>query len=276
MKKGGICWRLDAPATGIQNYSMSAETYLKQVNALLARIESTQVSAIQAAAQRMADSIEAGRAVHLFGSGHSVIPVLDMFPRYGSFVGFHPIMDPRLMWFSVIGPGGAPELLWLERTEGYIANALRPYQLDSRDTMLVFSHGGLNAAPVEMALAAKEQGLCVVAVTSLANYRISKATHSSGKQLADVADIVIDNCVPLEDAVVSIDGQKEKVAATSTVAAITIAMALVAEVARELRARGVSLTTFGSPNVADAGPDHNAQVYREYTAFVRRLGSPIG
>lgn len=249
---------------------------MKQVNALLGRIEGTQVSAIHAAAERMADSIEAGRAVHLFGSGHSVIPVLDIFPRYGSFVGFHPIMDPRLMWFSVIGPGGAPELLWLERVEGYVANVLRSYQLDSRDSMLVFSHGGLNAAPVEMALAAKEQGLCVVAVTSLANHNISKPTHSSGKDLADVADIVIDNCVPLEDAVVSVDGQKQKVAATSTVAAIVISMALVAEIGRELGARGVSLSTFVSPNVTDVGPDHNAQVYRDYTAFVRRLGSPIG
>lgn len=253
---------------------MSAEAYLEQVKALLTRIESTQLSIIQEAAQRMADSIESGRAVHLFGSGHSVIPVMDIFPRYGSFVGLHPIMDPRLMWFNIVGPGGARELLWLERQEGYIANVLQSYHLDPRDTMLIFSHGGLNAAPVEMALAAKERGLTVIAVTSLANHRLSAATHSSGKRLADIADIVIDNCVPPEDAAVAIEGRWEKVAAMSTVAAIVISMALVAEVARELAARQVPLSIFVSPNVAEVGGEHNLQVFQEYTSFIRRLGDP--
>jgi uncharacterized phosphosugar-binding protein len=253
---------------------MSAKVYLEKVKALSARIESTQLSAIREAAQRMADSIEAGRAVHLFGSGHSVIPVLDIFPRYGSFVGFHPIMDPRLMWFNIVGPGGARELLWLERTEGYIANVLQSYHLDPRDTMLVYSHGGLNAAPVEMALAAKEKGLTVVAVTSLANYRISTATHSSDKRLADVADIVIDNCVDPEDAAVPIEGRLERVAALSTVAVIVISMSLVAEVGQELAARQVPLSIFVSPNVAEVGPEHNKQVFQEYTSFTQRLGGP--
>jgi uncharacterized phosphosugar-binding protein len=253
---------------------MSAKAYLEQVNSLLTKIKSTQLPTIQEAAQRMADSIEAGRAVHLFGSGHSVIPVMDIFPRYGSFVGFHPIMDPRLMWFNIVGPGGARELLWLERTEGYVANVLQSYHLDPRDTMLVFSHGGLNAAPVEMAIAAKERGLTVVVVTSMANHRISAANHSSGKRLADAADIVIDNCVAPEDAAVPIEGQREKVAALSTVAVVTISMSLVAEVARELAARQVPLSTFASPNVAEIGPDHNQQVFEKYTAFIRQLGDP--
>jgi len=142
--------------------------------------------------------------------------------------------------------------------------------------MLVFSHGGLNAAPVEMALAAKAQGLTVVAVTSVANHRVSKATHSSGKRLGDVADIVIDNCVALEDAVVPLEGQVEKVGATSTVAAVTISMALVAEVGRELHARGVPLSTFVSANVAGVGRDHNLKVFEDYTAFIRGLGDAVG
>ena len=253
---------------------MSAEAYLQQVKALVARIESTQRSAIRQAALHMAGSIAAGRAVHLFGSGHSVIPVLDIFPRYGSFVGLHPVMDPRLMWCNVVGPGGARELLWLERSEGYVANVLLSYHLDPRDTMLVFSHGGLNAAPVEMALSAKKQGLAVVAVTSVANRRISRPTHSSGNHLADVADVVIDNCVDPEDASVFIAGRPEKVAALSTVAAVTISMALVAEVGRELATRGVDLSIFVSPNVPGMGAEHNRQVFQEYTSFIRRIGDP--
>ncbi len=96
----------------------------------------------------------------------------------------------------------------------------------------------------------------------------------SGKRLADAADIAIDNCVEPEDAGVPIEGRPEKVAALSTVAAISISMALVAEVGRELAARHVDLSTFVSPNVAGIGPDHNQQVFQEYTAFIRRIGDP--
>ena len=104
--------------------------------------------------------------------------------------------------------------------------------------MWVFSHGGLNAAPVEAALYAKARGLFVVAVTCAANQRTARATHSSGKKLGDIADVVIDNCAPPEDALVAIDGWPYAVAAASTVAAIAISMTLLAEVARRLAARG--------------------------------------
>jgi len=254
---------------------MSSETYLAEITELVGRIQSTQLEAIGRAAQCMADSIQAGRAVHLFGSGHAVLPVLDIFPRYGSFVGFHPLMDPRLMWFNIVGPGGARELLWLERRENYAANFLLSYNLDPRDTMLVFSHGGLNAAPLEVALAAKERGLMVVAVTSMANYRISTPTHSSGKKLADVADIVIDNCARHEDAVVPLAGRPEKVAASSTVGFTIVANALVAEVGRELNARNVPLSIFVSPTVVEVGADHNQQVFRDYAEFTRRLDDSV-
>jgi uncharacterized phosphosugar-binding protein len=99
---------------------MSATRYYDKITTLLARIHDTQTSAIEQAGQSMAKAIAAGKRVYLFGSGHSVIPVMDVFPRYGSFVGFFPLYDPRLMWWNVVGPGGARELLWLERKEGYV------------------------------------------------------------------------------------------------------------------------------------------------------------
>src|SRR5690606_28289751 len=99
---------------------MSASLYFERINGVLARIRDTQHDAITRAGGLAADVIAGGGRVYLFGSGHSVIPVMDVFPRYGSYVGFYPLYDPRLMWSNVIGPNGARELLWIERREGYI------------------------------------------------------------------------------------------------------------------------------------------------------------
>jgi uncharacterized phosphosugar-binding protein len=251
---------------------MFADQYLIESQKLLEKIRTTQMDAICRAAAAMADSIAAGRAVHLFGSGHSVIPVLDIFPRYGSYPGFHPLMDPRLMWFNITGPGGARELLWLERTEGYVKNVLLSHHLDPRDTLVVYSHGGLNAAPVEIALEAKKLGLTVVAITSIANRQINQPTHSSGKSLHDAADILIDNCAPPEDALIEIDGLQGKVAASSTLAVIAISMALVAETTGELAKRGrLPERVFVSPNVTGVPKTNNEQVFRDYEKFEAKL-----
>jgi len=247
---------------------MGDEDYLSRAGEIIAAIRRTQKEKINSAAEFFARSIQGGGRVYLFGSGHSVIPVLDIFPRYGSFIGFYPIYDPRLMWFNVVGPGGARELLWLERREGYAAVVLQSYQLEPRDTILVFSHGGLNAVPIEMAMNAKQKGLTVVSVSSLQNHQQAKAEHSSGKKLVDVSDIAIDNCVPPDDALVSVEGIKEKFAAGSTVAAVSIAMALVAETGLRLVKNGAKPHTFVSPNVG-LPADHNQSVFREHERFIQ-------
>jgi len=248
---------------------LSAEQYYNCIQEILTRIRTTQMEKIAQASEVLASAIAQGRRVYLFGSGHSVIPVLDVFPRYGSFVGFFPLYDPRLMWFNVVGPGGARELLWLERHEGYAEVFLQSYPLEAGDCMIVFSHGGRNAAPIEVALAAKKKGLTVITVSSLANMRSGSATHSTGKQLPDAADIAFDNCVPPEDALVDV-GWLERVAAGSTVAAVSIAMALVAETGARLAARGVRPPTFVSPNVNGVGKDHNEKVFESFTQALFR------
>lgn len=245
---------------------MSAQTYLDRIQGILDEIQTKEMKNIKAAAKIMAAAIRKKGRVYMFGSGHSVIPVLDIFPRYGSFVGFFPLYDPRLMWSNVIGPGGARELLWLERQEGYARVFLQSYPLEKRDVMLVFSHGGLNAAPIEMALEARSRGLKVVTVSSHANAKIGKRSHSSGKILSEVADVAIDNHVPPEDALVDV-GQIERVAAGSTVAAVAIAMSLVAETAALLARTGKVPPTFVSPNVPGVPPGHMAGVYQAFTEF---------
>jgi uncharacterized phosphosugar-binding protein len=250
---------------------MSAHKYYEKISGLLARIHQSQSEKLSRAGEVMATSIASGGRVYLFGSGHSVIPVMDIFPRYGSFVGFVPLYDPRLMWTNVVGPGGARELLWIERREGYVENFLQSYPLRNGDCMIVFSHGGLNAAPVEAAMYAQQKGLTVITVSSLANAKAARPAHSSGKVMSDFADIAIDNCVEPEDSQVDI-GMPEKVAAGSTMAVVFIAMSLVAETGARLVAKGVKPVTFVSPNVPGIEKDHNQKVFETYAKKLYERG----
>ncbi|MGQ9801892.1 MAG: sugar isomerase domain-containing protein [Candidatus Saccharicenans sp.] len=245
---------------------MSAEKYLNRIQKIIGKIQKTQLHEIRKAGKIMAEAIASGHRVYLFGSGHSVIPVMDVFPRYGSFVGFYPLYDPRLMWHNVIGPGGARELLWIERKEGYARIFLQSYSLLPGDVVVIFSHGGRNAAPIEVALEARSRGLKVITVSSHQNLKISRPAHSSGQFLSDVADVAIDNCTPPEDALVEV-GKPEKIAAGSTVAAVSVAMALVAEAGTILAKEGKLPPTFVSPNVKGVAPDHNDCVYQAFTEF---------
>ena len=249
---------------------MSARVYRERVNGVLSKIWETQMGNIEKASALMAETIAKGGLVHMFGSGHSVLPVQDMFPRYGAYPGFRPLMDMRLMWTNVIGSGGAKGLLWLERREGYAQVLFENEPIRKGDVMLVFSHGGLNAVGIEVLMEAKKRGLSTVAVTSMDNYGKREATHSSGKKLADIADVVIDNCTPAEDALVKIEGWKAPVAAGSTVAFITIAMAIVAQVAANLAAKGKTPPVFVSPNVRGIPADQMNRVYEEYAQRLKR------
>jgi len=249
---------------------VSASAYQKRITGVLGKIWETQMGNIEKASAVMAETISKGGLVHMFGSGHSVLPVQDMFPRYGAYPGFRPLMDMRLMWTNVIGSGGAKGLLWLERREGYAQVLFENEPIRQGDVMLVFSHGGLNAVGIEVLMEAKKRGLATVCVTSIDNYTKRDATHSSGRKLADVADIVIDNCTPAEDALVAIEGWKAPVAAGSTVAFITIAMAIIAQVAANLAARGQTPPVFVSPNVVGIPPDQMNRVYTEYEQRLKR------
>jgi uncharacterized phosphosugar-binding protein len=249
---------------------VSIEEYRSRITEVLDRIWSTQTETIRRACQMMAESIGHGGLVHLFGSGHSVLPVQDVFPRYGSYPVFHPLMDARLMWQNVLGSGGAKGLLWLERREGYARVLFENQPIRSADVMIVFSHGGTNAVGIEVAMEARSRGLKVIAITSMDNQRRSTATHSSGKKLSEVADLVIDNCTPAEDALVKIDGWKAPVAAGSTVAFVTIAMAIVAGVAEEIAKRGIAQPVFVSPNVAGIPPENNTNVFAAFERALKR------
>lgn len=241
--------------------------YTKAVISLLEKFADTQNEVLDHVAQECAETLGNKGLIHLFGSGHSVIPTLEAFPRYGSFVGLYPLNDPRLMWHNVLGPGGVRELLWLERTENYVDNFLDHEPLASGDVIIIFSHSGRNAAGIDAALYAKKRGLFVVAVTATSSLA-SPGSHSSGQRLPDVADVVIDTGVPVEDAVVRVEGLDRPLGGASTVIASIASHEIITRTGAIRAASGEKLSTFVSPTVAGANVASNDEVFAEHARYV--------
>src|SRR4051812_1942452 len=123
--------------------------YLKKCQGLIETV-AAQESSIAEVARIFAASIIAGRMVHLFGSGHSRIMVEEMWPRYGSFPGFNPIVELSLSFHNlVIGANGQRQAMFLENVPGFAEQILRNFDLSSADSALVISSSGCNVVPIE-------------------------------------------------------------------------------------------------------------------------------
>ena len=229
---------------------MLAKQWLNNARDVMSRIEETQMENIRKAAEVMADSIEAGRWVHTFGCGHATIPVEEMYPRIGGFVGFHPMVELPLTFFTrITGEMGVHQFVFLERVEGYGVEIMKGYNFDSRDTMWLFSHTGINNVNIDVALEAKKRGMKVIAYGSAAAAKGKTSRHSTGKTIFDVADIVVDSCAPIIDASVDLKNHQDKVGPVSTMAFVTCVWMTVTTVAEILANRGVKLFIHPSHNV---------------------------
>jgi len=229
---------------------MLAKQWLNNVRTIMDRIEQTQTGNIRKAAEVMADSIQSGRWVHTFGCGHATLPVEEMYPRIGGFVGFHPIIELPLTFFTrITGEMGVHQFLFLERVEGYGVEIMKGYSFDPKDTMWLFSHSGINNVNIDIAIEAKKKGLKVIAYGSAAAAKGKQTRHSSGKTIFDVADLVVDTCAPVEDASVAVKNHQDKVGPVSTMAFVTTVWMTVTTVAEILAERGVKLFIHASHNV---------------------------
>ena len=227
-----------------------ATSWLNNTRAVMDRIEKTQTDNIRRAAEVMADSIEAERWVHTFGCGHATIPVEEMYPRIGGFVGFHPMVELSMTFFTrIVGEMGVHQFLFLERAEGYGVQIMKAYDFDPRDSMWIFSHSGINNVNIDVALEAKKRGMKVIAYGSAAAAKGKQTRHSCGKTIFDIADIVVDSCAPAEDASVPLTNHFDKVGPVSTMAFITCVWMTVCTVAEILANRGVKLFIHPSHNV---------------------------
>jgi len=218
--------------------SSLSKQYLDKVRTLLDTVE-LQQDAIRQAASWFSQTILAGRMVHVFGSGHSRIMVEEMWPRYGSFPGFNPIVELSLTFHNlVVGANGQRQAMFLENVSGLASRILRNFDLSDRDSALVISSGGCNLVPVEMAECLQKAGVKVVAVVTLQHALESTSRRPDGKKLMDFADLVLDTGAPVGDAMVEVPGLETPVAPGSTVGGAVIVNSIKAELAGMLTEAG--------------------------------------
>jgi uncharacterized phosphosugar-binding protein len=249
-------------------------TWLAAARDVLDRIEQTQSRALEEASRLCADVIGGDGLVHLFGTGHSRIPVEEMFPRHGSYPGFNPLVELSMTFHTqVVGSNGQRQAMFIERVEGLAETILSHYELRPTDAMIVFSASGLTAVPIEIAMGARARRLRVVAVTSREQSTAGEPRHSSGTRLFDHADLVIDLCTPAGDALHTLEGLETPVGPGSTFAAVAIANAVKVRTAELLHERGALPPVMTSPAVVGAAESRRLfeAAYEEHARRTARI-----
>ena len=244
---------------------MGRHPYTDAVIQILDRIEETQRTALEQAADAIFASLKQGGVLHVFGSGPSIGVAQEAFHRAGGLV---PV---NLIHGTSLTPLTSPKVSGkMERLSGVASILLGRHDLRAGEVLVVVSNSGINAVPVEIALDAKQQGLFVIAVTSLAHSRGVPARHPSGKRLFEVADVVLDNCGEPGDAAVTYPGWSGKVGPTSAVAGIFLMNRLVCRIVERYLAEDLTPPIYLSANLP-GGDEHNRRIEEQYRGRITLL-----
>jgi uncharacterized phosphosugar-binding protein len=252
--------------------------YLEKATAIVS-VVSKQEAIIQEVAELFAKSILDGRMVHLFGSGHSRMMVEEMWPRYGSFPGFNPIVELSLSFHNlVVGANGQRQAMFLENVPGLASRILRNFDTSPQDTALIISSSGCNVVPIEMAEEFQKRKVKVVALVSSLHLEGSTSKKSDGKKLIDFADYVLDTGAPLGDAMIYLDGLDSPVAPGSTVGGVLLVNCLKAETAKILHENGKSPKILSSGKIVgdQRAVDLFESAYDEHAHLMAKLYENVG
>ncbi len=256
----------------------AAAEYLAHARAITDTVE-RQLPLVSRAADWFTETILAGRMVHVFGSGHSRILVEEMWPRYGSFPGFNPIVELSLTFHNlVVGANGQRQAMFLENVSGLAGRILRNFALSPQDSALVISSSGCNVVPIEIAECFQKAGVRVVAIISRAHSEASTSRHPSGKKLQDFADLTLDTGAPVGDAMVRVPGLDTPVAPGSTVGGCLLVNSIKAETAARLTTAGQPPRVLTAAAIVGAAraTDLFESAYDEHARRLAKLYSALG
>ena len=265
--------------TNLQSLLMSyTQEYLKKCQNLIDVVANQEAKILEVAAI-FARSILAGRMVHLFGSGHSRIMVEEMWPRYGSFPGFNPIVELSLTFHNlVVGANGQRQAMFLENVPGLAKEILRNFDLSTEDSALLISSSGCNVVPIELAALFQEKGIKTVGLVSKQHAEASSSKHKDGFKLQDFCDIALDSGAPVGDAMVAIEHLETPVAPGSTVGSCMIINCIKANVANLLTQAGhpPKVLTAGALIGGERATELFQAAYDEHAHRMSRLYKNVG
>lgn len=240
---------------------MSATKYVEEIQKLITKVEETQMDNIKKAAEVFAETIKNDKIIHVFGTGHSHMIGIEMFVRAGGLAPVNAMLDD-----TIITNFGARKGSEMERLPGLAKIIWDQYSINKGDIMIIISNSGRNSVPVEMAMLAKEKGIYLIALTSLNHSKTCESRHSSGKRLFELADLVIDNCVPKGDFLLDFNGVTSGPA--STIAGSLIVDSIVVETINILSKEGYKLPVYTSQNVDGY---NNDDLYEKYEGRIKHL-----
>jgi uncharacterized phosphosugar-binding protein len=235
--------------------------YHQKVQEHLNAIVHSQLTAIHTAASWFAATLENDRIIHTFGTGHSHMIGLELFVRAGGLANVNAMLDSTALTAEGARRGAA-----IERVPGLAQVIWDQHQIHPEDLLLVISNSGRNAMPLEMAMIARNHGLKVIAITSVAQSTHYPSRHPSGKKLMDVADLVLDNHVPSGDGLLQIDGNLT--GAASSIAGIFLVNLVATEAMKMAVAAGVKLPVYYSQNIDGYS---NETLYEKFQGRIKHL-----
>ena len=233
--------------------------YFDEIIKLLHAVRDSQSGVMEQAAQLIAEAIENNHLIYVFGATHAGILAQELFYRAGGLVPVNPILPPGLV--TNIRPSTLTSRL--ERLPGFGIEIAAESPMEAGDVLIVHSVSGRNAAAVEVAQAAKERGVFVIALTSV-TYSSSVQPRKPGMpRLFEVGDLVLDNHAPVGDALIEIPGMAQKVGPSSTVTGAAILNAIIVRATTILMERTGDPPIFMSANL-DGGDAYNKRWLEHY------------
>jgi len=242
-----------------------ADAYLGRVGAMIGRLRDEQLESIREAGRLVAGVLRADRLVHVFGTGHSHMLAEEGLYRAGGLAPVNAILESGLMLHE-----GAATSTRLEKLPGYSPIVADKYGFEGGDLLVVVSNSGVNAAPVEIARLAKEAGLKVLAISSVAYSKSVVPKPGVSARLYEIADLTLDNLGEPGDAIVELDGTGLKVGPTSTVIGAALLNAVFVEATCTLASEGMEPPVYRSSNMEGA-PEHNRRLVERFGGRIRHL-----
>ena len=239
--------------------------YLENIIHLLKKLENTQDTIIDQVADICAECIYNDGMLYFFGTGHSHMICEEPFYRAGGLACIYPILETDLMLHE-----GASKSSRYERLEGLGNIVVANTNLSKGDVLFLVSNSGRNCAVIDAAMEAKKRGAITVAITSMDHTTKVTSRHSSGLNLYQVCDYVLDNGGELGDASVELVGLGQKIAPTSSVLDITLVNLILVNTVERLLKKGIKPPVFMSANT-DAGDEVNRNVLKTYKYRIPKL-----